>query len=110
MGNVCLCEAPRIKAKFRRTWECTICGKPEQPNTAEAAHPAPATRALAAEAALAAERERVCDVMTAMCEKWLATFSGREINHTPAHEYAEGAVRDIIDQVAAIRAQGTPEC
>lgn len=63
-------------------------------------------RALAAEAALAAERERVCDVTTAMCEKWIATFSGREINHTPAHEYAEGAVRDIIDQVAAIRAQG----
>ena len=41
MDNVCLCEAPRIKAKFRRPWECTICGKPEQPtDTAALAKPA----------------------------------------------------------------------
>lgn len=31
MDNVCLCEVPHVRAKFKRTWECTICGKPEQP-------------------------------------------------------------------------------
>lgn len=52
------------------------------------------------------ERIRVCNTATAMCEKWIATFAGQEIKHTAAHEYPEDAIRDIIDQIEAIRAQG----